>query len=120
MLNTLRILVVEDDPDIRETVRGMLRALGHAVIEAASADEALTLTDIPGLGLVLSDVNLPGRLSGLDLAERLLARDHPVRVVLMTSLPAGDGRRARAEALAPVLAKPFDATTLAACLGAAP
>ncbi|MGC9446966.1 PAS-domain containing protein [Cereibacter johrii] len=112
------VLLVEDDPDIRETVRGMLCAGGHSVIEAASADEALTLLDLPGVGLVLSDVNLPGRLSGLDLAEALAGRAGGARLVLMTSLPAGDARRARAEALAPVLAKPFDAADLAACLGA--
>ncbi|MGP3695844.1 PAS-domain containing protein [Rhodobacter sp. NSM] len=110
------VLLVEDDPDIRETVRGMLRDAGHSVIEAASADEALTLIDLPGLGLVVSDVNLPGRRSGLDLAEALAERDHPARLVLMTSLPAGDARRARAEALATVLPKPFDAGSLAACL----
>ena len=114
----LLVLLVEDDPDIRETVREMLRAEGHAVIEAASADEALSLIDIPGVGLVLSDVNLPGRLSGLDLAERLAARGHPARLRLMTSLPVGDPRRQRAAELAPVLPKPFDAATLAACLGA--
>ncbi|MCE6952057.1 PAS-domain containing protein [Cereibacter sphaeroides] len=113
------VLLVEDNPDIRETVREMLRARGHAVIEAATADEALTLTDIPDLGLVLSDVNLPGRLSGVDLAERLAARGHPARVVLMTSLPAGDPRRSRAEAAAEVLSKPFDAAAIAALLGAA-
>ena len=113
------VLLVEDDPDIRESVREMLRAAGHAVLEAASADEALPLADLPGVGLVLSDVNLPGRLSGLDLAESLGARGHPARVVLMTSLPGTDPRRLRAEALAPVLAKPFDAAGLAACLSAA-
>ncbi len=68
--------------------------------------------------LVLSDVNLPGRLSGIDLAEALAGRAGAARLVLMTSLPAGDARRARAETLAPVLAKPFDAADLAACLGA--
>ncbi|AXQ94096.1 PAS-domain containing protein [Cereibacter azotoformans] len=112
------VLLVEDDPDIREAVRGMLRAAGHSVIEAASADEALTLIDLPGVGLVLSDVNLPGQRSGLDLAAELAARTHPARLVLMTSLPPGNARRQSAEALAPVLAKPFDATQLAACLGA--
>ncbi|HEX9858483.1 MAG TPA: PAS-domain containing protein, partial [Paracoccaceae bacterium] len=112
------VLLVEDRPEIRETVREMLRSLGHAVIEAGSADEAMALAEVPGIGLILSDINLPGTLSGVDLAEALAARGHPARICLMTSLPPADARRARAGARFPVLAKPFDAAALAAFLGA--
>lgn len=109
------VLLVEDRPEIRETVREMLRALGHAVIEAGSADEAMALADVAGIGLILSDINLPGTLSGVDLAEALAARGHPARICLMTSLPPADPRRAGARF--PVLAKPFDTAALAAFLG---
>jgi CheY-like chemotaxis protein len=111
----LLILLVEDSDDIRTEVREMLRGLGHNVIEAASADEALDLADLPGLDLILSDIGLPGAMTGLDLAHRLAARDHPARLVLMTSLPPGDALRARAGAI-PVLSKPLVAAELAAAL----
>jgi CheY-like chemotaxis protein len=111
----LLVLLVEDREEIRADVRAMLRALGHNVIEAASADEALALSDLPGLDLVLSDIGLPGAMSGLDLAAALRSRGHPARIVLMTSLPAGDAQRARAGTL-PVLSKPFTATDLSAVL----
>lgn len=110
------ILLVEDTAEIRETVREMLRAMGHAILEAGSADEAEALADLPGIDLILSDITLPGTLTGVDLAERLAARGHPAQVCLMTSLPPANALRARAAIHFPVLQKPFDAVTLAAFL----
>ena len=112
----LLVLLVEDDPDIRETVREMLRDLGHAVLEAASAEEARMLAEVPGIGLVLSDIQL-GQGSGADLLRDLIATGHPARLMMMSALPPGDPRRATAPA--PVLGKPFDADGLAAALALA-
>ncbi len=107
----LLVLLVEDNDDIRETVRGMLRDLGHKVIEATSGAEALELADLPGIDLVLSDIRLPGVPDGVDLAMTLTGRERRTpRVVLMSSLPPRDPRRAASPV--PVLTKPFDATTL--------
>ncbi|OJY31789.1 MAG: hybrid sensor histidine kinase/response regulator [Rhodobacterales bacterium 65-51] len=115
-LPPLLVLLVEDDSDIREGVREMLRAQGHAVIEAASVDEALALAEVPGIGLILSDIQL-GVAQGTVLAETLAERRHPAPVLLMSALPAGDPRRAAARV--PVLSKPFDAAALATAIGAA-
>ncbi|MDZ4136618.1 MAG: response regulator, partial [Paracoccaceae bacterium] len=114
------VLLVEDQPEIREAVREILRNMGHAVIEAASGPEALTLADLPDIGFILSDIGLPGPLSGVDLAETLTARGHPARIALMTSLPAADPLRARGAARFAVIAKPFDAGALAALLAQEP
>ena len=110
------VLLVEDNEDIRTTVREMLRAIGHSVLEAASADEAEALIALPGLDLVLTDITLPGRLTGVDLAERIATAGAGPAVGLMTSLPPANPLRARAAARFPVLAKPFDATMLATFL----
>jgi CheY-like chemotaxis protein len=114
------VLLVEDSDAIRESVREMLRGLGHAVIEAASADEAEPLAALPGLTLVLSDINLKGATTGVALAERLAGQGCAVPLALMTSLPPGDPRRAAAERRFPVLSKPFDAPALAAFLARLP
>ncbi len=111
----LLVLLVEDTEEIRTDIREMLRDLGHNVIEAASADEAAELADLPGLDLILSDIGLPGATNGVDFALGLIRRGHPARVVLMTSLPPGDALRARAGAI-PILTKPFAAAELAAFL----
>jgi signal transduction histidine kinase len=61
------VLLVEDRAEIRTEVREMLRAMGHTVIEADSGTEALSLADLPGIGLILSDIGLPGGMTGVDL-----------------------------------------------------
>lgn len=113
------VLLVEDTDSIREAVRLMLRDLGHSVIEAASHDEALDLLDLPGIGLVLSDINLPGAGSGLDLLRICRARGME-RLHLMTALPPGDRLHQQARAEFPVLPKPFALTDLRHALEHAP
>jgi signal transduction histidine kinase/CheY-like chemotaxis protein len=106
------VLLAEDSDPIRESVREMLRAMGHAVIEATSAEEAEALTTLPGLSLVLSDIMLAGSMTGADLAQRLAGRADAPPVVLMTSLPATDPRRAGVAGRFAIVQKPFDAETL--------
>ncbi len=105
------VLLVEDDPDIRLSVREMLRGLGHSVLEAGSVEEAEALSTLPEIGLVLSDIQLAGEGTGIDLAHHLSGR---VPMLLMTSLPPGS--RLRAAAPCPVLQKPFVAAELAALI----
>lgn len=108
------VLLVEDDGDIRAGVRDMLMALGHSVIEATSADEATALlADLPDIALILSDIQLIGEATGLDLADRVAGQ---VPLVLMTSLPIDHEMFRAAQLRAPVLRKPFDADDLAALI----
>jgi DNA-binding response OmpR family regulator len=62
------ILVVEDESDIREALVEVLRDAGFQIVEAATADAATALLDFKGLSLIVTDINLPGRLNGIDLA----------------------------------------------------
>jgi len=107
------VLLVEDNPDIRDSTREMLTALGHQVIEASSVAEARTLVaSLPEIDRVLSDIVLEGAETGLDLAAALPG----LPVHLMTSLPPSDPRHAAALSRGPVLRKPFDAALLRAAL----
>ncbi len=106
-------LLVEDNDLLRTVVRDMLMDLGYAVIEAASVDEAIALgAELPDISLVLSDINLVGEATGLDLFERLRGSGLPC--ILMTSMAPGDPLLETARARAPVLLKPFTAAELAA------
>lgn len=98
------ILLVEDDDFLREMLRRMLTAMGHSVIEAGSLAEAQGLTDLPGLTLILSDMQLGDGLGHALAGAGLLL------LLLMTALPPGDPLRAIAPC--PVLTKPFDGATL--------
>ncbi len=99
------ILLVDDMPDLRADVREMLTDLGHQVIEAASAEEAETLADLPGLDWVLSDIRL-GAIDGVALCKSIAARHPDLNLALMTSLPATDPLRAEGAVRWPVLSKP--------------
>ncbi len=109
------VLLVEDNDDIRANVREMLRADGHAVIEANSAEEALSLAKLPGITHVLSDINLAGPKTGLDLGIAL--DDQNIPVCLMSGLPPNDPIRRAAQARFHVLTKPFRAAQLRHALG---
>jgi predicted PurR-regulated permease PerM/CheY-like chemotaxis protein len=55
-----RILIVEDDPDIRSTLQDVLETEGYHTFIASNGSEALTTLDaVPGIGLVLMDINMP-------------------------------------------------------------
>ncbi|SDY73474.1 PAS-domain containing protein [Citreimonas salinaria] len=108
------VLLVEDAPELRESVREMLTGMGFSVVEAASVAEAILLAEgLPDIALVLSDIALEGDRPGAALPDLLPGHD----VRLMTSLPPGDSLRRRAQARAPVIAKPFTAADLARFLG---
>lgn len=112
------ILLVEDRDDLRALYRDMLTGLGHSVIEAAGADEASALmADIPDITAILSDVQLAGGATGVDLAHRIKAK---IPVVLMTSLPAEDPLYLSAQKAAPVLRKPFNTEDIAGLFAPAP
>ncbi|UWR22169.1 PAS-domain containing protein [Sulfitobacter sp. S190] len=109
-------LLVEDDDNLRAVVRDMLMGLGHSVIEAASADEATALlADLPDIAFILSDIQLKGEATGIDLIGRLGTDGPPL--VLMTSLPGDAALFLEAQKHAPVLQKPFDPDALAALIG---
>jgi DNA-binding NtrC family response regulator len=79
------VLVVDDEILIRSLIADYLRDDGLQVVEAGTADEALDfLRTANWVGLVFSDVNMPGSLDGIALAHKL--REHyPGLPVLLTS-----------------------------------
>jgi CheY-like chemotaxis protein len=79
------ILVVEDEPLVRETSTDILQEAGFRVIEASDADEAFgLLRHRPDVEVVLTDVDMPGSIDGFEFA-RLAAQGWPdVRVLVIS------------------------------------
>ncbi|GGA07189.1 hybrid sensor histidine kinase/response regulator [Neptunicoccus cionae] len=85
MYGTETILMVEDDDEVRETARLMLEDLGYGVLPAADADEALTILDrIHNIDLLFTDVVMPGKTNGQELAKQI-QEIRPDLPVLFTS-----------------------------------
>jgi len=83
------VLVVEDESAVRDMTIQVLRRAGWTVTAVASGGEALTLVDTRAqpFDAIVSDVVMPG-LSGIALAERVLARQPGMRVVLLSGYTA--------------------------------
>ena len=104
------ILVVDDDPALREMVSEVLQDAGYEVEVAADGEEALRLIeDVPPRLLIL-DIQMP-RVDGPALARELRARLRDLPVIVMTARPHPEREADRCNAVAS-LGKPFDTRDL--------
>lgn len=90
----VRVLVAEDDEDLRALIATRMRREAFDVIEAGSGEEALdvlssTSNSSSEIDLLVMDVRMPGP-SGLDIARMLRAANWITPVVLMTAFPDGE------------------------------
>lgn len=85
----MRILYVEDHPELRETIGMLMEAEGRAVTSCATAEDALELDAAQPYDVLVTDVSLPG-MSGIDLARKVLADDPQRWVVLCSGYEMGD------------------------------
>jgi CheY-like chemotaxis protein len=96
------VLVVDDDPAIREVLGEVLADEGYRVHAAADGREALEMVASAPPHLILSDVRMP-HVDGLELVRRLRSLDHGMPVVLISAHSAGVDLPG-----VHFLAKPFD------------
>lgn len=108
------VLVVEDDNNVREIAVESLENSGFTVISAANADEGLALTrSHDEIKLVFSDVIMPGRMSGIDMAEKILG-DRPMLPILLATGYAEQSSKDRLldNDNVVIISKPYDTQTL--------
>jgi DNA-binding NtrC family response regulator len=79
-----RILIVDDDPFCRESVRTVLRKAGHCVDDVKDVDPALEVLDNSPADLVVSDYRMPIK-SGLDLLKALRDKEMAPRFLLLST-----------------------------------
>ncbi len=104
------VLIVEDEPFVREIAVAAIQDAGFEVVEAANAQEAVAiLNSRSDVGVLFTDVDMPGKLDGLGLARLVHEQWPAIRLVVTSgrSLPGpvpDDGR---------FMAKPYSLQTLA-------
>ena len=116
--HAIRVLLVEDDADVRGSTVMLLKALGCEVIEADNA------APVPGIleqddriDLLLSDVVLPGGKTGIELAQEAVRLRPGLKVILVSGYPEGtlEGAGLK-DAGFPLLSKPFSKAALSEAL----
>ena len=82
-MSQLLVLLVEDEALVRWVAHEALEDAGYQVIEAENADQALAvLSERRDVGLLFTDINMPGAMDGLALAELVNARWPDIQLVV--------------------------------------
>jgi CheY-like chemotaxis protein len=107
------VLVVEDDVLVRMPIAQYLRDCGYRVIEAVSADEAMTVLshESTRVDMVFSDIEMPGTVDGFGLANWIRQHRPGIDVLLTGTVPRSVEAARDLCAQAP-LAKPYDAKSV--------
>lgn len=109
-----RVLVVDDDDDMRALVADLLMSEGYEVLEAASGIDlmrhVLSITverwPIDGIDVIIIDNRMPG-ITGIEALRSLRAQHRKTRAVLMTAFPEAEVQHQAAALGVPILSKPF-------------
>lgn len=117
-MNAGRILVVDDEPQIRRVLRATLTAKGYEVVDARSGEEALEALRDSRFNLVLLDINMPG-IGGLETCREIRASSE-VAIIMLTVHNAEADKVAALDAGADdYVTKPFSTPELLARIRAA-
>lgn len=96
-----RVLLVDDNDDVRETSADMLEELGYRVLQATNGFEALDkLAENPDLEVMVTDVRMPG-MSGFELCDLASAKYRGLKVVMMSGYFSPQATKCR------LIRKPF-------------
>lgn len=88
----MRILMVEDDPLVRELVVDALREEGYEVFHASNGEQALALCKRQIADVLVTDIRLPGGVDGWQIAERCRELDPQLQVIYATGFSPVEAR----------------------------
>lgn len=101
-----RVLLIDDDPSVREVVRYLLASFGYDCQTAADGARGLARFDQGGWDIVVTDLAMP-EMSGWEVAETIRRRSPTTPIVLITGMIDSEVMRRADERGLPVVPKPF-------------
>jgi CheY-like chemotaxis protein len=117
-MRVLTILVVDDDPDVRELAVELLREAGHDVLEASTGQEAIVLFEAhPEIDLIFTDIVMPG-IDGFRVADVAKTRRPSVKIIYATGY-AGRAEEYLGVRHGAILLKPYRGQQLSAAVAQA-
>ncbi|MEM7546527.1 MAG: ATP-binding protein [Pseudomonadota bacterium] len=109
------ILVAEGEPQLRRSLRDVLRALDYDAQLVGDGDQALSALKDKYFEMLLTDVIMPGSLNGFELAKRALALNKEIAIAYMSGRPKGE-HDIEMEVPGPMIMKPCEIGTLSQIL----
>ncbi len=109
----VRLLVVEDDPDIRALIRALLRKQGTTIVEAEDGERAMQELQSNEYDAVILDIMLP-RHNGFEVAELIRTLPHRPRVIVVSAIARHFAAAFESDCI--ILQKPFSNEELLAAL----
>ena len=105
-----RVLIIDDDASVRQSIKNVLNAAGYEVVTAADADEVPSQIVPDHIDLVLLDLNLPSR-SGWDVFEHLTTQRPSTPVIIITRM-SNQYQTALAAGVGALMEKPIEVPAL--------
>lgn len=119
MLGLARVLLADDDLDIRSAIATRLRADGYEIVETSDGTAALDRIQNEFFDVAILDIMMPG-LNGFEVLEQVRAREDPPNIIFLSAAGAHANRlRALYGGAIDFIAKPYDAEELSARVAAA-
>jgi heterodisulfide reductase subunit A len=83
------VLIVDDEPIVRESIRDWLKNAGYEVYTAASGEEALSLVEKQDFGVIVIDVRLPG-ITGIKALTEVKQQKPQIKSIVITAYPSAE------------------------------
>ena len=113
------ISIVDDDQSFRDSMRRLLKSLGHAVATFPSAADFLASPELAGTACLVVDVQMPA-MTGIELYNHLIEKGREIPTILVTAYPDdGDQERMLTAGVRCYLPKPLEEAHLIGCLRSA-
>jgi PAS domain S-box-containing protein len=117
----LKVLIVDDEPDILSTATELFRSMGYTVLTCSSAEEAIDkLWHTEGIGVLFTDILMPGGMNGIQLAHEVKQMNPDIKIILASGypLPALQDEHENMDDFS-FLNKPYRLADIAKCLRSA-
>ena len=84
----LKVLIVDDEPDLLNTATELFRSMGYTVFTAASGEKAMdTLWRVEGISVLFADILMPGGMNGIELAREVRHLNPDIKIILASGYP---------------------------------
>ena len=112
-----KILIIEDEPVVVSLLKRIITGMGHDVVVAEDGVQGLALAGSENIAIIVSDLHMPGEISGMDLIRRLRSAKPQCAIVVVSGYPSPDVMgECEQMGITDFLTKPFEMTFVQAVI----